>query len=141
MKKIKLDYTEEYDFLLLGITAYEKDYRLIWSINNSLNLALAKTDDHEVLHKKSGEKQSYSCFSGHDENTMLDFKVIANKSENGLLMDELKNIDFFMVIKGEYDAHFSSSLKQKINKLENIQAVFVIDPEKLKNKERLISFE
>jgi hypothetical protein len=137
-KKLKLNYTQEYNFLLFGISATEKDYRLIWSLNNNLNLFLAKTEDHQAYHKKAEGDQFFSCFLYMDKKSMLEYKIISNKSENGILINELKNIDYFFILKGEYPDVYPKLLKQKISLIENIQAVFLIDPEILRNKERLI---
>lgn len=137
-KRLKLDYKQEYNFLLFGISTSEKDYRLIWNLNNTLNLLLAKTEDHQAYHKKADGDQFFSCFLYMDNKTMLEYKMISNKSENGILIDELKNIDFFLILKGEYSDEYPNLLRQKILKMENIQAVFLIDPENLKNKDRLI---
>ena len=137
-KRLKLDYKQEYNFLLFGISTSEKDYRLIWNLNNTLNLLLSKTEDHQAYHKKADGDQFFSCFLYMDNKTMLEYKMISNKSENGILIDELKNIDFFLIMKGEYSDEYPNLLRQKILKMENIQAVFLIDPENLKNKDRLI---
>jgi hypothetical protein len=137
-KKVKLIYKQEYNFLLLGISSYEKDYRLIWNLNNNLNLFLAKTEDHYAYHKKAEGDQFFSCFLYMDKKTMLEYKIISNKSENGILIDELKTIDYFFILKGDYLEDYSDLLRHKISLIENIQAVFLIDAENLKNKERLI---
>ncbi len=136
-KKIKLDFTENFDFYLLGISSFEKDYRLVWNINNHLGLQLSRTDNHQAYNKKAGTEQGFLTYKYIEENTFVSYHLIANKSDEGYLLEELKNIDFFLLIQGEADEDLASRLRREISSIENVQAVFQIEPETLKNRQRL----
>lgn len=64
-KKIRLTYDENPDFYILGISSFDKDYRLIWNVNNSLGFQFVRTDNHVAFDKK--------------KNTELDFPVTGIK--------------------------------------------------------------
>ncbi|MGC9341589.1 MAG: IPExxxVDY family protein [Bacteroidales bacterium] len=134
-RKFKLDYTPDFDFLLLGIVSYEKDYRLSWEINEFLQMDLERVDDHKVKHKKSGKDLHFSCFVYTDESAYLNFKLLSNRSEMGPLIEGLKNIDYLLVIIGEYTENLSVDLKKSLLKLESVQSCFILKPENVKNSE------
>lgn len=134
-KKFKLDYNPEYDFLLLGIVSWERDYRLSWEINEIMHLDLERVDDHIVKHRKSGNELHFSCFIYNDDNTYLNYRLLSNRSDKGSLIEDLKNIDYLLVISGEYSDHIGLDLREKLLKLETVQSCFVIDPEKIRNSE------
>jgi hypothetical protein len=134
-KKYKLDYNPEFDFLLLGIVSFERDYRLSWEINEILHLDLERVDDHIVKHKKTGSDLHFSCFIFNDENSYLNFKLLSNRSDKGALIEDVKNLDYLMVISGEYSDSFALDLKTELIKLETVQSCFILDPEKIKNSE------
>lgn len=138
MKKIKLEYTQKYDFHLIGISTSEKEHKFIWGLNNLLGIQLSKIDDHHVYHKKLIDQQEFTVFNYSDDITFIDYRVIANKSENGILLEELRTIDYFLIINGEYEDDFISSLQAKLKSADSIQASFIIDPNTLKSKERLL---
>ena len=52
--KYYLEDAYEYDFLLIGISCHEKDYRLSWALNQNLSLQLIKEkEDIEVFINKT----------------------------------------------------------------------------------------
>jgi len=136
-KKIRLTYDENFDFYILGISSFDKDYRLIWNINNSLGFQLVRTDNHVAFDKKAKTELDFPSYIYKDEDRYVRYRFIANKSDDMFLLDELRNIDYILLIQGEVDQSFVSSLRKDLSGVENVQAVFLIDPGKLKNKQRL----
>lgn len=137
-KKLKLDYIPEFEFLLLGIVSYDRDYRLGWEINKELNIDLQRVDDHNIKHKKTGREQYFSCFTFSDENTYLDYKLLSNRSDNGFLLDDLRNIDYLIVITGEYYSSLAREMKNKLLKLESVQNCFIIQPDHIRDFENVL---
>ena len=139
VKKIKLEYTQKFDFLLIGISTSEREYKLIWHLNALLGIQFSKIDNHVLFHKKLMEDQEFSTFNYVDEISYIDYRIIANKSESHVLLEELKAIDYFLIVNGEFDDGFTEDLQSKLRSVPYIQAVFLIDPNSLKSKERLLS--
>lgn len=137
-KKITLKYEEDFEHLLFGISSSEKDYRLIWLINEKLGMTFSKTASHTLLSTKEGKVQEFSSFIFRDDIRSLSYRIISNRSEEGLLAEELKNIDFFLIISGEYDEGFPSLIRNRFAGVEHIQAVITIPLSGLKSRERLI---
>jgi hypothetical protein len=137
-KKHKLEYTEKFDFLLLGLVSTENDYRLIWTINNALNFAFEKTDNHVVLGKDDKAELEFSYYTFDNEDTFLYYRLLSNRTESGILMEELKNIDYLLIIQGDISESYIKGLISDLKNVEQIQGVFRISPGSLKNRERLI---
>lgn len=138
-KKVQLNYNEGLDFSILGIVSFDKDYRFIWNINETLGTNFTRVEDHIAIHKKTKTEQSFSNYIYEDNNSYIQYRILMNKGHSGYLLDSLKNIDFLLLIKGEEHERELSLLKNKIQKIENVQAVFKLDPEDLKNPERLLT--
>jgi len=125
-------------FILLGISSHENDYRLSWGINENLGFRLVKTDNHKSFNQRLKEIQEFSTYSFADTDNANSYRLIANRCDNGFLLDELKNIDFLLLIEPD-DASFDiRELMAKVRLVPFIFGVFVIDPNTLKNMKRLL---
>ena len=103
MGKYTLEIEYDYDFVLIGISSHEKDYRICWAINNQLGLNLTKTDALEIKDKKQDEPSHFSLFSFELPDEFMEYFIIANRSEKGLLIPEQKQVDYFFIIRGEIE--------------------------------------
>jgi len=138
-KKVhKLNDNESYDFGLIGIASPENDYRISWTINNTLGFRLVRQDDLEIWHKLLDDPQSFSQFRYNDDDSLLSYRLIANKCENGYLLEEMTNVDFLIQVMGETDRNFIDNLIKKLNALEGISLAFLLDPSILKSRKKLL---
>lgn len=138
-KKIhKLTDKEEYRFSLAGISSAENDYRLCWSLNQTLGIHLSKTVNLEIFHKRLDGMQAFSQFEYFDEETLLQYRLISNRSENGYLLEEMPNLDYILQITGDLEDLWMEMLIKKLNSLEGIILAFPIDPVKLKSRKKLL---
>ena len=138
MKKIKLTYNQDCEFVLIGISSHENDYKLAWSINNDLNLNLSKKENISVFNKKYSETQNFSVFSHDDETNLTLYNLISNRCENGFLIKEYNKFDYFLQIYGELA---DTDIKKILNKLKlnnNIIIAFKLDLSKIKSIGKLI---
>jgi len=138
LRKHKLEYKENFDFLLFGLSSHENDYRLVWKINQEFSLNFERGMNHKVILKKTGQETEFALYTYDDEDTFYLYYLIANKSDQGVLLEELKNIDYLIMIQGEFTEAFSNGFQIRLKKIENIHGVFKIDPATLKNRENLM---
>lgn len=136
--KLKLEYEPDYDFLLLGIVSFERDYRLSWEMNARLGLDLVRTEDHKLSHPKTRKEQLFSCFVYEDEDSYLSYKLLSNKSDMGFLLDSLKNIDFLLVVSGEYYDSLATDFRSRLLGLDTVQACFVLDPQTIRHSMKVL---
>lgn len=136
MAKLTLEIVEDYDFELLGICSHIKDYRLSWSINQNLGFDLIKEADLE-LNQKS-EVQCYSFFSFIDDENLVEYYLISNRCENGLLIPEEKKSDYFLLIKGVLRGGEKEEILKQISSLKHVLTIYEIEVNTLKSKNNLL---
>jgi hypothetical protein len=134
----KLTEKEDYPFRLAGISSAENDYRLCWSLNQILGINLVKTSNLEIFHKRLDGKQAFSQFEYFDEETLLQYRLISNRSINGYLLEEMTNLDYLLQITGDINEGWMEILVKKLNGMEGIILAFPIDPTTLKSRKKLL---
>ena len=138
LNKTTLKYELDLDFVLLAITAPLKDYKLCYKINKQLNFNFYKISELELMFNAD---ESPFCFSRYyylDSQTGTVFYLLANKGTEGLLVPEMKNVDFFLLIHNYIDNEDLQHIITGLNKISEILVALEVDPKKLKSKESLI---
>jgi hypothetical protein len=138
VKKHKLEMAIEEDFCILGVVTDETDYKLCWMINQSLNMNFEKQDDLKLYHRKLKEEQVFSHFSYYDDDALITFRIIKNRTENGYYLDALKNIDYLIHIQGEINTVRISRFMLSIGGFDTVRMCVPSDLSRIKNKERLL---
>ena len=138
MGKYTLEIEYDYDFVLIGISSHEKDYRICWALNNQLSLNLIKTDALEIKDKKQDDPSFFSLFSYELPDEFMEYFIIANRSEKGLLIPEQKQVDYFFIIRGEIENDKVMDMIKLIKESNLVQTAFRVDVNALKSKQNLI---
>jgi hypothetical protein len=138
MPRNTLKYTPEYDFELIAIACSSNIYQLVWAMNNLLQLDFTADDNLTIYHPKLSAPQLFEVFSSITTDELIVIRLIANKSNNGFLVEELKNIDFFIHVSGEGSSDFMKLLVPKFKQSSIIQGVYSIDLDSLASKQKLI---
>lgn len=128
----------EEDFCLIGVVSDDPDYKLCWRINQSHETSFEKLDDLKLFHRKLDDEQLFSIFAFDDEEAMLTYRIINNRSDRGYFLDELKPIDFLIHIQGEINADRISSFMQSVSMLSSVRMCVPVDLARIRNKERLL---
>ena len=136
-KVLKLQDKPEYNFRVIAISSHDKDYRLSWAINEVLEIDLVKADNLHVQHKKMDATQQFSRFSYIAEDNYTAFHLISNRSEQGYLFKNMKNIDYLLKIEG-LPGEYKDDVILKIKSLEPVITAFDIDLINLKEKNKLL---
>lgn len=137
MTKLVLQVEDEIDFMLFCIACHKADYRLCFELNKALGIDLDKQDNYEI-ETKPREKDSYSMYYYNDEENYREMFLIANKSENSILIPEQKQVDYFLQVYGYLPDYEVKEVISKINAIPLVLTAFQVDPEKLKSKQLLI---
>jgi hypothetical protein len=136
-KTLKLITAIEENYCILGIASDEPDYKLCWLINHSLSTRFEKIENLELFHKKAGEEQQFPLFYYHDENSLLTYRIIKNRSDNGFFLEEFKNLDYIVHIQGEIFPEEIEQFIQRVSKIDSIRLCVPVDLRKIKNRIRL----
>lgn len=124
--------------ILLGISSHENDYRLSWGINENLGFRLMKTNNYTSYNARLKQDQEFSTYSFAEDENENGYRLISNRCENGFLLEELKNIDFLLLIDTRDTSFDVKELITRMRSVPFIFAVFHIDVNSLKNKKRLV---
>lgn len=136
VKKFELDIEYEYDFLLFGIVSTEKPYRLAWQINQVYPYDFERINDYQVeLNDKPCSFFTYRFI--HEENHTTYF-ILSNKDDNQLLLPDLKNFDYLVLISGATDFFDTEKFKDDLNSVRGIQLIYSIDVNTIKSKQNLM---
>ena len=130
-----IDY--ECDYGMIGICSHHVDYRLAWGINEKLFLELEKANDDFVVEPKKGLISYHSLFEFKDDENMIDYFLIKNKSEGKFLIPEKQEIDYFLFLLENYQDRLDE-LMQKLRTVPSLLAVFNFDPEEINSTENLV---
>ncbi len=136
MKKIILDVGYDDDFLLYGIVSQEKAHRLAWLINQTLGYNLAADTDLEIY---AGEtvQQVHHRYIYSDELNHLSVYMLQNRDENFFLINELRNIDYFIIIKGALEFFKKTTFTNAVKSIAEVQLVSEIKHQNLKQRQYL----
>lgn len=138
VKKHKLHIAMEEDFCLLGLVTDDPDYKLCWRINQSLDTNFEKSDDLKLFHRKLNDDQLFSLFEYEDEDALLTYRIIKNRSDQGFYLDEVKNIDFLLHIQGEVSEEIINRFMHEITMLSSVRMCVPVDLTRIRNMERLL---
>ena len=68
----------------------------------------------------------------------MEYFIIANRSEKGLLIPEQKQVDYFFIIRGEIENDKVMDMIRLIKESSLVQTAFRVDVNALKSKQNLI---
>lgn len=161
MGKHTLEIEYDYDFVLIGISSHEKDYRFCWALNNKLKLELSKKESLEIKGKKQSTPSYFSFFTFDDQDQFTEYSVLANfseskslavtedtlfgkelklneQSENEFLIPEHKQMNYLFVIHGDMDDDEVQEIIRQIKEIDIVLTAVRIDPKTLRSKQNLI---
>ncbi|MEY4595518.1 MAG: hypothetical protein RIQ47_1928 [Bacteroidota bacterium] len=133
---LKID-DEVYDFILIGIVSTFRDFRICRDINSALELDLQRANDYTITDAKRNAEIGFSFFEYFTEQEDQYF-VITNKGEEGLLIPERKQLDYFLLIKPGMTPIDASDIIKKLQTVSGFQGIFPIDVRTLKSKGNLL---
>ena len=133
-KMLMLDFEDEINYSIIGITTSLKDYRLTFYLNKLPNFQFKRVDSFEFSHQ--GTPFTYSIYIYLDHTNLRNYYLVANKSNAVKLVKKYQHFDYLLVMDGEIDDDFLKDLAKQIKNCENVSLTAVIDInefEKIKN--------
>ncbi len=127
IKKHRLSLEPDRDYYLAAIASHEKGYHMGWILNRELGTHFVRSADFGTTRKNTN--LLFPVFAWEDENKMLSWHLISNRSEHGFLFDDLKNIDFLLHITPRPGDAFIYDLENKLKTIPVIYAFFPVYPE------------
>ncbi|MGV3683984.1 MAG: IPExxxVDY family protein [Daejeonella sp.] len=138
MNKTILKFELDLDFVLIAITTQLRDYMLCYKINKQLGTDFTKINDLEMLFSTDEELFYFSRYFYMIPESETEFYVLANKGTEGFLVPEMKQVDFFLLIRNYIDKDELRDILSGLNRISEVLVAAEVDPRKLKSKENLI---
>ncbi len=127
------------DYVLMGISCHQKDYRAAWAIGSALGFEFTREDDLYTVVHKNGAKANFSSFSytsGQEDK----FILLSNKSESGTLLPELNQFDYILLIYSLLPDEDIQDMMRQIRANSLIQYCSMFNAEQMKHASRLPIF-
>lgn len=138
MNKTTLKFELDLDFVLIAVTAQLKDYMFCFKINKQLGSDFCKVNDLELLFNADKDIYYFSRYYYLMSETETELFIISNKGTEGFLVPEMKEADFFLLIRNYIDEDDLKRIISGINRIPEVLVAVEVDPKKLKSKENLI---
>ena len=136
-KTLDFDYEDHLDFDLMGMVCAYKDFRLCFEINKILGIELCKAEDLEMKKEKRGSASLFSLYNfGNADHEQ--FIVIANKGSNGYFINELKHIDYFLLIRDLAPFNSLDTIIERIKQISIITSITLLEASDYKSSENFL---
>ena len=139
-KKIFLEVREEpVIFTLIGISCHVKDYRISFLLNKHLGSNFLKMEDLTITLNNKKEPAEFSFYYYPDEDYFNTYYLVANRCEEYVLAPEIKQVDFLMIVEGEFSKTQKDRLVASIRSIPNVLTAYEIKFTEIKNHETLLN--
>ena len=128
----------DYDFLLTAIVSHVKDYQLCWQFNKKLGFDFIRQEDLEINLSNKRKLSYFSMFNFQDELNQINLTLLSNKTAGDNLIQELVKVDYFLMIRDNYENLDQEELLKKIRSLPDVQTAFEVEVNELVSKQNLI---
>jgi hypothetical protein len=132
-KKLSLKVKLFPEYSMLGIISPLNDFKLVWNLNEVLGLSFKKIENFTYSSAEKKENEPFSLYYFKKDVGEIDYFIISNKSADSILIPEYKQFDYFFLMKCCNSRKQISKVVCNINKIENVQTVFIIDLNTIKH--------
>jgi hypothetical protein len=126
-------------FTLIGISCQLMDYRLIHALNKDLGSSFSKEEDFRTEETPKRPAASFSLYHYRDDDNRNTYYLISNKSQEIMLLPELKHTDFFMLIEGVFRNPAKENLLRTIRSIPRVMAAFEVNIRDVKSPETFLT--
>ena len=138
-KKLRLESDIDKDYTLIGIASHQRDYRLVWSLNEKMNLHLVKMNNLKIFQDKKNELNTFSFYYDEVPETFKTYFFISNTGSNGALFTEHKQTNFFLLIKGNVSQELKKEIMHALFTNEYVLKAYSIPLSSINNIENFFS--
>lgn len=137
-KKLLLELESDYDFKLMGIVSTAEAYRLGWLLHGKLRLFVERMEDVEIHLSKKSTTAYFPLYEFQDEEQRLEYFLLGNSFEGNFLIPEMKQINYWLIIRGVFENLHSAGLLSQVKALPSVQTALWVNPAELKSKDNLM---
>jgi len=139
-RKILRDtYSEPVYYTLIGISCHLKDYRLSYLLNNKLEFVFTKQQDLVITLQEKNEATNFSFYFYKDDDQINSYWLIGNRNEEYVLLPELKQLDFLLMVEGDFKKNRKDTLLKVVSSIPNVLTAYEIKLSGIRNFENLLT--
>ena len=139
-KKVFLDVRSEPSYYTMaGISCHLKDYRLSFLLNQKLEFAFTRIDDLPAFLSGKKLQAEFALYYYKDEDRFNTFCLLANRSQDAVLVPELRQTDFLLLVEGEFRKAQKDPVLTAIRSIPNVLTAFEVRLTEIKNIEILLT--
>jgi hypothetical protein len=132
---LDVDYSEEFDFTLVGIASGQREHRLVWSVNTAMGWMLERSEDAEISGKTG--KSYHACFRYIHPEDRVSYTLFANRGEGGLILPEWSQFGYLLKVENDLWIE-PDMLCRGLRKSQFVQAAIELPADKVKSIHQLI---
>lgn len=122
----------------MGIVTTAEVYRLGWLMHGKLRLFVERMEDVEIHLSKKATTAYFPLYEFQDEEQRLEYFLLSNSSDGNFLIPEMKQINYWLMIRGVFENLNSAKLLSQIKALPQTQTALWVNPAELKSKDNLM---
>ncbi len=126
-------------YTLFGVSCHLKDYRLSFLLNQVLDLEFIKMEDFRAVIAPRKEPDGFSFYYCVDEDHFNAYYLLANRGEESVLLPELRQTDFLLLLEGPFKKAQKDHLLFRIKSIPNVLTAFEIRFETIRNYESFLT--
>jgi hypothetical protein len=116
-----------------------KDYRISFLLNKHLGSDFLKMEDLKITLNNKKDPTEFSLYYYHDEDYFNKYYLVANRSQELVLAPEIKQVDFLIIVEGEFTKTQKDRLIKSIRNITNVNMAYEIKFAEIKNHETLLN--
>jgi hypothetical protein len=139
-KKVFLEIrSEPAIFTLIGISCHLKDYRISFLLNKYLGMDFLKIEDLKITLTDKKDPAEFSLYTYYDEDYFNKYYLVCNRCQEYVLAPEIKQVDFLLIVEGEFKKTQKDRLIKAIRDIPNTLTAYEIKFAEIKNYETLLN--
>lgn len=99
----------------------------------------SKHQDFIITLQEKKEPANFSFYYYKDEDQATSYLLIANRSEEYVLLPELKQLDFLLMMEGEFKKSRKDQLLKAVGSIQNVLTSYEINLTSIKNFENMVT--
>lgn len=128
-KKLLLDFEEQINYSIIGISSALKDYRLMFFLNKLSGFDFKRVDP--FVFKIKDQEFLYSLYIYLDHQNLRNYYLISNKANAVKLVKDFQHFDYILIMDGEVEDDYIVELSKKIKSVSGVMMSTIMDEEYL----------
>jgi hypothetical protein len=139
LKKRTLTLESDCDFSIIGISCHIADYRFVHFLNKIHNFNFVRLDEFEFFVKSIKDSLKFPFYLFDDNENYTSYYVIANRSKDGILVNEWKMFDYLMISNSNLNEVKLKALTALLRNIPGVLAISNLQIEKKTEVEKLLA--